>query len=398
MKGKNDSTPFLPLKSETGGKVTYVQNKDDICLTERHADHVYKAMEKGNMINTKAMINEMTQDQGDNPYKRVVLNNVYKVPEKCPEMKNWSIFSDNVRYIQHDQMTTQNLNFDTLDYRIHRDLYLQLKEEPLLALDIDFGLYPDITKAKYIDVYEDIYAEMVYARKFDENSNLSTTYLVQTDMTRNAKIKAEERFPITGQGFPSGKLLDGTECQILLDTGATKSYMSKSYYLRCKTLHALTKFSSNMQRIQVGNGQYVSVLFVIPVIIDIHGHRFEIFTLVSEIHDNVDLVMGMKNTFELEGVIDSRESCFSFLSRSIPFFPLMTVEIAPASQKMVMVDAPFVEELSSMAMVKILDIKEQTTNMINLKFIQNKVVLKIKNKTHKTITFGRTDMMGVVDL
>ena len=52
-----------------------------------------------------------------------------------------------------------------------------------------------------------------------------------------------------------------------------------------------------MQRIQVGNGQYASVLFVIPVIIDIHRHRFEIFTLVSEIHDNVDLVMGMKNIF-----------------------------------------------------------------------------------------------------
>ena len=95
------------------------------------------------------------------------------------------------------------------------------------------------------------------------------------------------------------------------------------------------------REIQVGNGQYVSVLFVIPVIIDIHRHRFEIFTLVSEIHDNVDLVMEMKNIFELEGVIDSRESCFSFLSRSIPFFPVMTVEIVPASQKMVMVEAPF---------------------------------------------------------
>ena len=93
-------------------------------------------------------------------------------------------------------------------------------------------------------------------------------------MTRNMKIRAEERFSITGQGFASGKLLDGREHQILLDTGATKSYMSKSYYLRCKTLHALPKFSSNTQRIQVRNGQYVSALFVIPVIIDIHGHRF----------------------------------------------------------------------------------------------------------------------------
>ena len=55
----------------------------------------------------------------------------------------------------------------------------------------------------------------------------------------------------------------------------------------------------------MGNGQYVSVLFVIPVMTDIHRHRFEIFTLVSEIHDNVHLVMGMKNIFELEGIIDS---------------------------------------------------------------------------------------------
>ena len=68
------------------------------------------------------------------------------------------------------------------------------------------------------------------------------------------------------------------------------------------------------------DGQYVSVLFVIPVIIDIHGHRFDIFTLVSKIHDNVDLVMGMKSIFKLEGVIDSQDSCFSFLGRSIPFF------------------------------------------------------------------------------
>ena len=72
---------------------------------------------------------------------------------------------------------------------------------------------------------------MVHASKFDENSDLSMTYLGQADMARNTRINVEERFPITGQGFASGKLLDGMECQILLDTGATKSYMSKSYYL-----------------------------------------------------------------------------------------------------------------------------------------------------------------------
>ena len=44
-------------------------------------------------------------------------------------------------------------------------------------------------------------------------------------------MKEEERFPISEQGYAVDKLLDGTECQILLDTGVSKSYMSKSYYL-----------------------------------------------------------------------------------------------------------------------------------------------------------------------
>ena len=42
--------------------------------------------------------------------------------------------------------------------------------------------------------------------------------------------------------------------------------------------------------------------------------------------------------------------------------------------------------------------KEQTTNMMKLKFIRNKAVLQITNKTHETVTFGRTEMMGSVDL
>ena len=54
-------------------------------------------------------------------------------------------------------------------------------------------------------------------------------------------------------------------------------------------------------------------------------------------------------------------------------------------QKMVVVEGPFIEELSGMAIVKILDMKEQATNMIKLKFIRNKVVLKITNKTHETM-------------
>ena len=70
--------------------------------------------------------------------------------------------------------------------------------------------------------------------------------------------------------------------------------MSKLHYLHCKSLHSLPKFASKTQGIQVENGQFVSVLSIMPVKIDVHRHRFEIYTLVSEIHENVDLVLGIK--------------------------------------------------------------------------------------------------------
>ena len=85
-------------------------------------------------------------------------------------------------------------------------------------------------------------------------------------------------------------------------------------------LYSLPKFASGNKNIQVGNGQYVSVLFIIAGILDIHDQRFATLSLDSQIHEIVDLILGTKNTFELEGTINSREISFSFLNRSLPFF------------------------------------------------------------------------------
>ena len=92
------------------------------------------------------------------------------------------------------------------------------------------------------------------------------------------KLKAEESFPISENGYTIGRLLDGTKCQLLLYTGASKSFMSKSFYMCCKSLHTLPKFAATTQKIQVGNGQCISVFFIIPVIVEVHSHRFEIYT------------------------------------------------------------------------------------------------------------------------
>ena len=104
------------------------------------------------------MMYETVQNQGDNPYKKVVLNKVFKEEDKSPKMRNWSIFSDNVRYVQHEQKTPPKLDIDTLDYRCHKELYFKFKGEERETLDINFGMYPDILKSKYLHMYEGIYA------------------------------------------------------------------------------------------------------------------------------------------------------------------------------------------------------------------------------------------------
>ena len=164
--------------------------------------------------------------------------------------------------------------------------------------------------------------------------------------------------------------------------------MSKMHYLRCKSLHSLPKFASKTQRIQVENGQYVSVLFVIPIIIDIHGHRFEIFTLVSVIHENVVLLLGIKNIFELEGIINLRQSCFSFMNRSIPFFSKEQVILKPREKRFIKIETPFIDEIAGLVIVKMLDRKAQNTLMLKLKFMRNTTSLDVTISSFKMVTFN----------
>ena len=51
-------------------------------------------------------------------------------------------------------------------------------------------------------------------------------YLGRVDKQRNNKLK-----PISEHGYTSGKLLDQTECHLLLDMGTSKSFVSKSFYM-----------------------------------------------------------------------------------------------------------------------------------------------------------------------
>ena len=86
------------------------------------------------------------------------------------------------------------------------------------------------------------------------------------------------------------------------------------------------------------------------------------------------------------------------MNRSIPFFPKEEVTVKPREQKVLTLEVPFMEEISGMAITKMLDIKEQKTLNMKLKFIRNRAIFKVTNRTHEAVTFHLKEILGIIDL
>ena len=77
-------------------------------------------------------------------------------------------------------------------------------------------------KEDYLDVFERVKSDVMYTAQNDENSDTWRTYLGMSKMRRQGKLKAEHKAHITKDSYIPRKLLDGTDCNILLDMEASK--------------------------------------------------------------------------------------------------------------------------------------------------------------------------------
>ena len=145
-----------------------------------------------------------------------------------------------------------------------------------------------IPASVYMDRYDGITLELNVNMDYDD---VTTTYLGQESVKITDTFQPEQAFPIHSNCHTWGQFVEGGMIDILLDTGASKSYMSKGFYMRHPHLHKFLKFNSTIRNLQVGNGELVAVLFVIPFVFKVGKHLFEIYTLVSEIQQNMDLIL-----------------------------------------------------------------------------------------------------------
>ena len=236
MNGRDDATTFLPLDSIIGGPDNHPTVEQ--FLTREQAIYIYKKVETGEIVNTNMMEQEIEQerqlDKMDdtsreiNPYKELIVNNAEKIEPLMMQMEQWSILSNVLNYVQHSRLNSIN---HTLDIKAVDKYKYRPSKDSREFKELDFGTTPHKLQEEYMDIYEGIHSEVVSSNRFDENSDISTTYLERGNKEMKNTLKAEESLPISEHGYTLGRLLDGTECQLLLDTGASKSFMSKSFYM-----------------------------------------------------------------------------------------------------------------------------------------------------------------------
>ena len=237
MNDRNDTTTFLPLDSRIGG-----QNKESLTvgqyLTRDQTRYIYKKIEMGEMINTDMTQQEIEQGKqlnkiddmnGEiNPYRKLIVNNVERTEPLMTQMEQWSILSNILNYVQHSKFNSMNHTLDVKavnKYKIKPDMGREFKE-------LDLGITPQKLQEEYMDIHEGILLDILSSNRFHENSDISTMYIGKIENKGSQdKLKAEESFPISESGYTLGRLLDSTKCQLLLDMGASKCFMSKSFYM-----------------------------------------------------------------------------------------------------------------------------------------------------------------------
>ena len=215
--------------------------------------------------------------------------------EPSSEMKKcdlpWSTLSTVVDYTENDKDSPyKEVN--------HSPVYSKFGSAKGLTIDEQSGLWDERS--------EEVSCNLYSSHMFDDTNDVSTTYL------RYYKSKGEERtfpvdnhIPIDGRAVTEAFLMDNTPMKLFFVSGASRSYLSKKFHDANKSLHKMPKFVTTYTGIKIGNRSIIPTLFVIPIHFMTNGHIFEIYTIVAEIDDGMDLVFGFKNMTETERMLNT---------------------------------------------------------------------------------------------
>ena len=359
-------------------------------MTKEESEYVYRSVKNGTQVkpvHIDKMLDKIV-DVSINPYQEALTQELdsHLHEEPTLEMKRcdltWSILSTEIGY------TTNKDNSPYSEMNTSK-LYNKLRK--------DERLITESSSDQWDERFEEVTCSLHYSHKFDDTNDVSTTYLGSyLDKGEPRTFPVDNHIPFDGRGMSKAYLSDGTSIKMFFDSGASRSYLSKRCYDTNPMLQDMPKYVTTCTGIRIGNGSIVPALFVIPILFIACGHTFEIFTIVAEIDDDMDLVFGFKNMVETEGLLNTRTGEFDFIGRSIPIFPQNDLDVRPGEEAYVKIKAPFCDKLSGMVCAKFFS--RDVVNTLRIKIQDNQSIVQFVNHQDEIVHLRKEKAVGILDL
>ena len=357
-------------------------------MTKEEAEYVYQTVRNGTQVKPVHINRKVDKSVDVNPYKEALTQEVdgHLHEEPSIEMKKsdltWSILSTEIDH-------TTNKDGSPYTERNSSNLYNKLSgDEQLITED---------SSDQWDERFEEVTCTLHYSCKFNDTNDVSTTYLgsyMAKDEPRTFPV--DNLIPFDGRGMSKAYLSNGTPMKLFFDSGASGSYLSTKFYDSNPVLHDKPKFVTTCTGIRIGNGSIVQALFVIPLLSMSYGHTFEIFTIVAEIDDDMDLVFGFKNMTETEGMLNTRTGEYDFIFRSIPIFPRNDLDFPAGEKAYIKMKAPFCDKLSGMICTKFFG--RDMVHTLRVKAQDNQGVVQFRNGSKETAQLRKNKAVGILDL
>ena len=234
-----------------------------MCLTTEEAKTVYECLAQDQTVSPihfdkdlpklhsireapYTKLEHILKEEGPlNPYEHALLNPHIELPTKTPEiedfydmcsqgpktpntqhMEDWSILSTEIHYGHQKNTGTNNLLVLGGQQKLLKEWATSDSAPKLEATDL-----PDTPLMKdYLDQYDSISNKLHDTKSFHDNRDISTTYCGPGQQNRTNEFQPELSFPMNVNSHTLGRVLGGNRIDILLDSVASKSYMSKAYY------------------------------------------------------------------------------------------------------------------------------------------------------------------------
>ena len=183
----------MPFSQKIGGNDGKAGNVNNITqgvkyLMPKQTKYVYKKVELGSLINKKTIkeeidldmeLDRVDNDSGDeNLYKELIVNNPIKVKSALSQMEQWSVLSNVINYVQYSKnpkdfytMTVKPVNNGK------HNLISKDNNKDDMSLRIDLTDILSRLKEEHLERYEGLISEIFNTSRFDENTDLSSTYI-----------------------------------------------------------------------------------------------------------------------------------------------------------------------------------------------------------------------------